>query len=552
LKGSFFPLISWRGGYMSIDYRKKKFLIIDDFHDFRTSLRYMMESFGVVAIDGVGNAEVALNFIESRSYDVILCDYNLGVNQKDGQQILEEIKFRELIKLSTVFIMISAENMAERIMGVVEHYPDDYLIKPFTKEVLKSRIDRAILKKEDFEIVESAVQKKEYLKAVALCDQQIQKNPPNLYEYKKLKGELFLKSEDYRQAQKLYEEVLAIRDLPWAQFGLGRALYYLEEYGKAREKFSALIQENNMHVVAYDWLAKTLVKMDAPAEAESILQEAIEISPKSLPRQRILGEIAFDNKNLPVSERAFKAAIEYGKNSCFKTPEVYTRLAKVLVEKNEPERGLAILKEVIEEFQENQNTAFEAMVTSGDIYRMMDKVPEAQKSLKAATRLYMQSEKQIPASQLLETVRLCFTVMEKESGLNLVQEVIRNNHEDELMLKEVQSLFDEFGLTEEGTHLIESVRKEVAQINNKGVKLVESGQLKEAIESFEEAAQKLPGNKTILANTARALLLYVQKNGTDKALLNRAMKYITSLQKVDPEYQRIPVLLALHEEMSKL
>ncbi|MBA4392513.1 MAG: response regulator, partial [Desulfobacca sp.] len=158
---------------MSIDYKRKTFLVVDDFQEFRASVRFMLQSFGVVSIDNANSGEAAIAQIETKPYDVILCDYNLGHNQKDGQQILEEIKHRELIKLSTVFIMVTAENTMEMIMGAAEYSPDDYLMKPFTKEVLRTRIEKAFKKKNDLELIESAVQKKEYRHAIDLCEGQI-------------------------------------------------------------------------------------------------------------------------------------------------------------------------------------------------------------------------------------------------------------------------------------------------------------------------------------------------------------------------------------------
>jgi DNA-binding response OmpR family regulator len=254
---------------MSIDYKHKKFLLVDDFQEFKVSVRFMLQSFGAVTIDGAGTADSAIAMIQIKPYDVILCDYNLGHDQKDGQQILEEIKHRELIKLSTVFIMVTAENTTEMIMGAAEYSPDDYLIKPFAREVLKTRIEKAIRKKNDLERIESAVQKKEYRYAIDLCEEQIKNNPPNLFEYLKLKGELCLSIGDNNRAKEMYEMVLTMRAIPWAKIGLGRVFFYQEKYAEARDIFSSLVEENKMQIVAYDWLAKTLIKLNSPEEART-------------------------------------------------------------------------------------------------------------------------------------------------------------------------------------------------------------------------------------------------------------------------------------------
>ncbi len=196
---------------MPVDFSYKKFLIVDDFGEFRSSLRRMLQSFDAVTVDDVTNGEAAIDLITKKEYDVILCDYNLGYNRKDGQQVFEEVRHRGLIKFSTVFMMITAENNMQMVMGAVEYQPDDYLIKPFTREVLRTRLERAI-------------SNKEYRRAIALCDSQILKIPKNIFEYLRLKGELCVTLGDYPAAKAVYEKVLSIRDIAWAKHSLSFSL----------------------------------------------------------------------------------------------------------------------------------------------------------------------------------------------------------------------------------------------------------------------------------------------------------------------------------------
>jgi tetratricopeptide (TPR) repeat protein len=534
---------------MSIDYKSKKFLIVDDFQEFRSSLRYMLQTFGAVSIDMAGTGDSAVTQIENKGYDVILCDYNLGYNQKDGQQILEEVKYRELIKMTAVFIMITAENTSDMIMGVAEYYPDDYLIKPFTKEVLRSRIEKAFRKKTDFEAIESAVRKQEYRRAIDLCDSQIIKEPPNLFEYMKMKGDLYLQISDYDQARKLYEEVLSIHEIPWAKIGLGRVFFQQEDYAQAREIFSSLIEENKMQIVAYDWLAKTLLKLNSPQEAQDLLQEAVEISPKSVNRQKLLGEITFQNKDYDRSEKSFQAAIALGRHSCFKSANEYTGLAKALVGKNEPQKALSILDNIEDEFPKSTEAAFQSAAMKGAVYQAMDKKEESKKYFQMAAKRFMDSGKNIPEDIAMDVAKSCLEMGEKETGLNLIQEIIKNNHEDEVLVRKVQTIFKEADLLEEGNRLIASTRKEIVRINNQGVTLVEEGKLAEAIDCFEKAAQSLPKNRIILANTVQTLIMTMQKSGKDKDLLLRAKDYLNRLQEIDPGYKKIPYLLELQEKL---
>ena len=110
----------------------KSFLVVDDFGDMRSMLKNMLTSIGVTQINTAASGADAIDAITNQHYDIILCDYNLGPG-KNGQQILEEIRYRELIGLHTIFVIISAENTRGMVMGAVEYEPDSYLTKPFTK-----------------------------------------------------------------------------------------------------------------------------------------------------------------------------------------------------------------------------------------------------------------------------------------------------------------------------------------------------------------------------------------------------------------------------------
>ena len=46
-----------------------------------------------------------------------------------------------MIKSATIFMMVTAERSYEKVVSAVELAPDDYLIKPFSGEVLRTRLE---------------------------------------------------------------------------------------------------------------------------------------------------------------------------------------------------------------------------------------------------------------------------------------------------------------------------------------------------------------------------------------------------------------------------
>ena len=146
-------------------YKKSRFLIVEDSADARGMLRGMLKDLSAIHIDLAINGRDAIEQLAQSSYDVVLCDYNLGKG-KDGQQVLEEARYSGYLKYSSIFIMVTAETSLEMVMGALEYQPDSYLSKPFTRNDLKSRLERTLQVKLEYKKIETAFEAKNYAGAV--------------------------------------------------------------------------------------------------------------------------------------------------------------------------------------------------------------------------------------------------------------------------------------------------------------------------------------------------------------------------------------------------
>jgi len=533
----------------TINLKKKKVLVVEDFFNFRLTIRRMLRSFNINDIDEAADGEEAVKKLAYKKYDIILCDYNLGPG-KDGQQVLEEAKYRGYIDYSTIFMMVTALNTTDMVMGALEYQPDDYLIKPFTKVTLEKKLKDSIRKKENLKKIEKAVEKNDYASAIALCDELIGSNIKNLTELLKLKGEILTKKGDYTEAAVFYEEVLSMGNLPWAMLGLGKIKFITGDYDAAKSIFEKIIAKNDKIVAAYDWLAFTHEKTGNLQEAQRVLQEAIHISPKAILRQKALGNIAYKNKDLITAEQSFKETIKQGKHSFFKSPSDYTSLAKVFVDKNAPEEGLKVLSDASREFTNNPEAALQISVTESLAFKKMTREKDARKALAKATQLAT-TLPNIPCDVELDLAKAFFLTGNEESGKAIIQHLVQSNHEDQELIGNIQAVFKDLNIEDKGRHIISMARNEIIKLNNDGVKLVREGNLSKAIEFFEQAADNLPANKVINANTAHALILYMQKNGSKPLLLEKAMKYLDRVKSIDPAYKELENLMKMYNELAR-
>lgn len=532
------------------DLKKKKVLVVEDFLNFRLTLRSMLKSFNISHIDDAASGEEAVQKMSSNKYDIILCDYNLGPG-KDGQQVLEEARCSEYIDHSTVFIMVTAENTMEMIMGALEYQPDDYLIKPFSKEALEKKLRNLSKKKESLKDIEKAVEKKDYTSVISLCDEQISGHTKSLSDLLKLKGEILIKKQAYAEATKFYEKVLAMGNLPWAMFGLGKVKFITGDYTEAKSAFEKIITKNNKIVAAYDWLAKTHEKMGNNLEAQRVLQDAVRISPKAILRQRTLGNIAHKNKDNVTAEYSFKEAVKQGKHSFFKSPSDYTCLAKVLVDKGSPMESLGVLNGAGREFSGNPKASIQISVAESLAFKKLNREEDAGKAVQKAYKLVASLPGRLPVDIELDLAKALFLTGDEKSGKEIVRHVVQSNHDNQELIGNVQAIFKDLNIEDKGREIISTALSEVIKLNNDGIKLFQEGNLSRAINFFEQAVDRLPDNKTINANAAHALMTYMQKHGSQQRLLEKAMLYIDRVKSIDPLYKNLEILTNMHKELNQ-
>ena len=108
---------------------------------------------------------------------------------RDGQQLLEELRYRELIGLKTVFVMVTAESVYEKVVSTAELAPDDYLLKPFSAEVMRNRLEISLRRKQAFEAAFHCHEEGDLGGAIAACDLLLREKPKYLVDALRFKGE---------------------------------------------------------------------------------------------------------------------------------------------------------------------------------------------------------------------------------------------------------------------------------------------------------------------------------------------------------------------------
>ncbi|MET0355257.1 MAG: response regulator, partial [Cellvibrio sp.] len=296
-------------------YAKLQALVVDDFESFRVTLSKMLQDFGIGAVDSASSSSEALRYCDSKAYDIILCDQNLGKG-KTGQQILEVLRHQPNLNSDSLFVLVSAESNKSIIMAAYDYEPDAYLTKPITAQSLQQRLERLFKQRIALAPVYKALKEGDFETLVALCEAEIAANNRYTSVCQKILGRVLLQINELEKAENLYRNILEARQLDWAMLGMAQVKKLQGDTLSAQQWLEEIIQFNPLCLKAYDLLSQVMAERNDHQGQQKILQQAVDISPLSIVRQQMLGDIAIKNNDVVTAANSYRKAVKLGENSC--------------------------------------------------------------------------------------------------------------------------------------------------------------------------------------------------------------------------------------------
>ena len=219
-----------------------KVLIIDDASIVVVTLKSMLIKIGFNdrLISYCSSSRASIQLARQESYDLILCDYNLG-RSMNGKQVFEEMKYHNLLHEKSTFVLITGESSSTVVHSIIELKPDDYLLKPFNVLSLKDRVSAAISRKHALYQLYKAQSKHLYEEGVELCDELLPFYPEYHFTIARFKGEFLNRLQLHDESKKLYESILERKDYDWATIGLANSLMHLGEKKAAHGMLNKLL-----------------------------------------------------------------------------------------------------------------------------------------------------------------------------------------------------------------------------------------------------------------------------------------------------------------------
>lgn len=511
---------------MKLNLKTKKFLIIEDHAAMRKAIREMLYTLAAELITEASNGLNAIAAMEKEKFDIVLCDYNLGIG-KNGQQVLEEAKYRKLLPYKAIFIMVTAEQNQSMVLGAMENKPDEYLTKPFNAQQLLTRLERNYGFKEYLADIEQALADGHLSLAIRYCDDKLLENNRRMHSsLLKLRAELAVKVGDFKKATAIYQEILTQREVYWARQGTGIIAYLQNDFAGAITIFQKLIEEHPMLLETYDWLTRTYEALGNFPAAQRTLDSATKLSPQAILRQKKLAAIADKTGQLDVAEKAYKAAVNLGKHSVHKSPSDFSGLAKIYSKTNANQAALKTLLQMREEYINDPEAELRAATLETEVYHHLGDESSSKRAYEKARKLSEKLGDKIPSDLRLDFAQTCFLNGDHETANRQVEQLIRNNIDDENFIDDVRHMLKATGLADRAEALIQPIRQAMIETNNKGVDLYKRGKLTEAALVFQKAIDAMPENKTIIINMAKILLCDLKASGFDRTKFLKAQSFI--------------------------
>ena len=119
------------------NYANKSVLVVDDFKMTIRIVHNLLRQIGFSDLDEAANGAEALGKLRSKSYDLIISDWNM--EPMTGIELLRAVRADRTLA-QTPFIMITAESKTENVIAAKQAGANNFIVKPFSAEKLGDKV----------------------------------------------------------------------------------------------------------------------------------------------------------------------------------------------------------------------------------------------------------------------------------------------------------------------------------------------------------------------------------------------------------------------------
>lgn len=118
-----------------------KFLVVDDYSTMRRIVKNLLHDLGYPNVAEADDGKAALPMLMKGGFDFVVTDWNMP--GMAGLDLLKAIRADEKLKEMPV-LMVTAEAKRDQIVAAAQAGVSGYVIKPFSAETLKQKLDKIL------------------------------------------------------------------------------------------------------------------------------------------------------------------------------------------------------------------------------------------------------------------------------------------------------------------------------------------------------------------------------------------------------------------------
>ena len=320
---------------LSHDLRDATALVVDGNPTSRSILISQIRDLGVKTVAQASRIGDARRQLEYRTFDVVVCEQHFPNDNATGQDLLDDLRRCGLLPFATVFIMVTGEAAYSKVAEAAESALDSYLLKPYTANRLAERIQQARKRKVVLKDIFSAIEKQQFQQAADLCLTRFEKREEFWLYAARVGAELLLRTEQYDQAQTLYEAVIAAKTVPWAKLGVARVQLEAGQVQRAASTLDGLISADPGYADAYDVMGRAQIELGNFDAALQSYKMATDMTPSSISRLQRLGMLAHYCGDRKQAEEMLSRSVRLGLDSKMFDAQTLVLLAIMHTEGND-------------------------------------------------------------------------------------------------------------------------------------------------------------------------------------------------------------------------
>lgn len=511
----------------SIQLADKKILIIDDQKPFQVMLKGLLSQLGARDVTAVASGEAGVASHNRHGFDILLVDYNLG-HGKNGRQVLEEMQVRDLLRPQGLFFIVTGESTRPMVLSAIELQPDDYLMKPFSIGVLRSRLKRSFQKRKALRRVYQSFYDKEYDECILACSQHIREEGRYRNYCRQLLSELYLRKGQLDLAEKTINDLLIERRFSWGILALAKVKHAKGEHAEAIELCYEVIRTTPNAVEAYDVLARALQDDEQPVKALEAGRKASTLAPFSIRRQLYLSELARDGEQFELARQAMHHVLDISRKSVYRHPRHLCNYIRSILDAAEHSDS----RLEINKYQQEASLALQRAKTDESLFGAKLTFPQLENAVMARIEAF--NGRFTQAQLHLNEVAHDFIVKGADLDRNIApdiavafldigeferaQTILRRQHSRKQLDSYNQKLLD-------SRFALKNAEQEAfIKYNKQGIRLYTSSDYGEAVRYFDKALELAPMNSGVCLNYIQAALRVMGKSDQPLNYLSEGCK----------------------------